>query len=738
MKRCFCLILLLLISPLLICDDFKLIKSDALFQERFFSLGEGSEKQAAFIDYLESFCRSRGLNYRLAPVQGESYTSSSFNFQIDIKGRGASGEKSVFIFPLNSIYIDQKLTDLSLSLQVALDLIDECLNYTFERDLVFLFSGANGREGEEMLGLKSFLNENSKALERSFVNIVDIGALPGEITFTGSLNDRPIPALVLDSFIKSRPDAAGVTFKTDEIHKARFRLLAGYESLSYFAERDIIAVAFENVDSQPGGAALFDGGERYDLVEYFVNWLIIFDTLELYSNIDYNYKFLELPGYKLVIPEFTQIVFYLVILLLLIAVRAFVAYGHRQRVKLIIRIFPYFIALFFLFFLLSYLPRALTAILEHFVGGEEVYLTNPGLYLFNSFLIPLLIIYILFELIKKLPFPKHNYLYIYGAVIFSYINLLLFTIFDISLTYIYMWTVLFFTLSHFTGKNFGLKYFSYLLSTIPLVKLFYDLLIAGNLDFVRERVDSPYLLNLTFCLLTFPYLLIAIRVYLINSNKFKILPSKLAHAIILFAVILISLLFYSITSLDRVGEELVIRGSYINESGRQNSRLELIGNASLGAFQIEESGVGSDYNFEAKECSIQLNLDERPYSFKVDESTLAFSRLVKLELLSEKEIDEVELYLECPDKINPLDSNYRFLKVEDSPFNKDDNDVYRFLIPKRPGRTPLIELELLPVEEYRVHLTLSYLGLDEGLTLSSRAQKILIKSYYKEQLELKF
>lgn len=735
MKR-YLIALFLLLSACLYSEEFRLIKSDVIFQEHFFPLDEGSEKQEDFLVYLEKFCLDRGLKYKRSKIEGDDYSSNSYNFRIDIKGKGASGEKCVFIFPLNSIYINQELVDFSFSLQVGLELIDEALNYTFDKDLVFLFSGANGREGEEALGLVNYLEEAGIDRGQSFVNLVDIGNLPSRITFTGSLNERPVPALVLKNYLKSKPRESGVYFNPDEIQKARFRLLVGYERLGYFSERDVVAVAFKNVDNRAGSGGYIDEAQRFELVEYFINWLILFDTVELYKNIDYNYKFLDLPGYKLVISEVSQIIFYLITLLILISVRSVVAYSHRQRVKLIISIFPYFIGLFLLYFILSYLPRQLSSLLGYFFGGEGLYRTNPGLYMFNSFLIPLLIIYILFELINRLPFPKHNYLYIYGAVIFSYINLLLFTIFDISLTYVYMWTVLFFTLSHFTGKNFGLKYFVYLLSAIPLVKLFYDLLIAGNIELVREAVANPYLLNLTFCLFTFPYLLIAIRVYLINRNKFKILPSKLAHAIILFVVIVLSLLYYSLTSLNRVGEEKVVVGSYIKESSRGNSRLELSSEMGLGSLQIEESGLVSSYNYEEKDCSIQINSEHRPYSYKISEEKLDFSRRLRLAIESEKEPDALELFLVCPDKINPLASNYRFLKVEDSEFNREGNDVYKLLIPKRPGNNPVVDFELLPMQSYEIRLKLSYLGLDETIGLSIKSDRLLIKSYYKEKIAL--
>ena len=187
-----------------------------------------------------------------------------------------------------------------------------------------------------------------------------------------------------------------------------------------------------------------------------------------------------------------------------------------------IKILPFFTILFVLFYLISFIPYLFFLLITLFTNTTPQFFNIPILYFLLIYFVPQMFIFLFYEILEKLPFPKHNYLYIFGSMIFSYINLFLFIIIDISFAYIYLWVVILITLSNFTGKNYFIKFAFYFIVSIPIIKLIFDISTLSNIDAVKNIFNSPLLLHLIFTIVVFPILLLLIRVRVILRSKFKI------------------------------------------------------------------------------------------------------------------------------------------------------------------------------------------------------------------------
>ncbi|MBP7553570.1 MAG: hypothetical protein KA885_09085, partial [Spirochaetes bacterium] len=135
---------------------------------------EGSDNEKKLINYIETVCVDNNLNYQIKDISFENeYVSYSKNIEIEINN-SSDKEYVVFICPLNSIAINQKVIDNSLSIQVTLELILKIheMKNNLNKNYLFLFSGAIGYD-DAYLGFNKFL-ESSERYKNSVVNIIDV------------------------------------------------------------------------------------------------------------------------------------------------------------------------------------------------------------------------------------------------------------------------------------------------------------------------------------------------------------------------------------------------------------------------------------------------------------------------------------------------------------------------------------------------------------------------------------
>ncbi|MCG8570168.1 MAG: hypothetical protein MJB14_08515, partial [Spirochaetes bacterium] len=480
---------------------------------------EGSTQEKKLLNYLEQFCVSQEIDYRAIPVQSNDFVSLSNNFKITIKGKGKEKENVVLLIPLNSFKISGKLYDNTYILYATIELIKKLQNYTFNRDIIFYFIGAYGKEGLENLGLKRMIEDEVGLLNNSMITVFDIYGIPEKINFTGSINRRPIPSRLLQAFISIQEhQAAAIVFNQDEIAKAKFNILSSDEVLEELFNQNLLALSYTNFKNQPVEQR-YSAAKHNRLLKFFTQWVLHMDQLPFDENFDYNYKLFQMLNQYIIISETQQIFFYLLILLIVIIIRTFLVYKTRIRVSLFISIIPFFILLLFIYYFLSFIPLIIFLPIEWLMKVEQLYARIPLFYLINILIVPLLILFIFYEWIKKLPFPKHNYLYFLGATLLLYFHLILFTFFDISLTYIFLWAIILNTFAQLAGKKWVWKYLFYLLAFFPLFKLIYDLLIIGDIQLAKQLFSNPLYLHFIYCFVTYPLFLICIRVFLINESK---------------------------------------------------------------------------------------------------------------------------------------------------------------------------------------------------------------------------
>lgn len=748
MKKTVCFIAILFFTvPLFASRDKTPLYDSFTLSQLYYPVDEGSENQDKLVEYLEQFCSTRGASYTVEKIASGEYVTNSYNFIVRFPGSIKDGEKRVFIFPLNSTRIQQQLCSCALSTYVALAMIDLCSKKRFMKDVVIIFSGANGRENERLYGIDHLFLYNKDILQNSLVTIVDIISSYERIVYSGSINKKPLPAGLLELFIKSNPDDKNFTFDYSSVRKARLNLLKQRKDIEPFLELEIPAVSFSNVDIEAEMDYVFNEENERNVKDYFLSWLSLVASTPLEKEKDYNYLYLGIIGVKLIIPEYFQILFFVTALFLLIFLRGIFLYFNRMKIKLLIRVLPFFFILFCFFYATSFIPRIILLPFEYLTGDQNISNNIPSLYFIIIFCTPVILGLIMSKKIKKLPFPKHNFLFIYGAVLSCYFNFFVFTVIDFSIAYMFVWAIIFLTLSHVIGKQIVMKYLLYLLSTIPFILLYIELSLMGNISLLRRTFDFPLRQHMLFSLLAFPFFLLILRIELLTRLKFKkMFPSKTIFITVLSITLAVTLLLYTLISAYVEPEPQPLRVEYrldIDEYNKDRAYLTYKGGSGNdGWILVDEYDRVKKYPIDSTRETIEIKRLPMPFYYKLTGQKGDIRTRYTLSLASDSLIDTVALFIICPENANPLDSNYAIKKVLDQDVvrkycgNAANCQIYKLLIPRNSGREIDIMIELLSGENYTLQLEVDYPFSFPGNSISISSPATLV--YTKSRIIKKF
>ncbi|HQB61927.1 MAG TPA: hypothetical protein PK899_09755, partial [Spirochaetota bacterium] len=551
---------------------------------------EGSNNEKKLINYVKTVCEENNLNYQIKDISFENeYVSYSKNIEIEINDN-PDQERVVFICPLNSISINQKTLDNSLSIQVALELMLK-INETkdsFNKNYLFLFSGAVGYDDDAYLGFQKFL-EDSERYKNSVVNIIDVLSINNAIKFKGSMNNRKIPENLLEIFLKVFSDSKSVFLDVEEIDRTRFNLISYDNYATYFLKNDITTVIFSNRENITVDQFYFNLGLQKELINYLYLWALNLDNLKFPVEKSYNYQIFKFFGKYFILKEKYQILLFVVLIFAVILVRTFIPLFQRVRIVFILKILPNFLFLFILFYILSLIPFILTFPIGLIIKSRQIYMNMPLLYLCSIFFIPLVIILILKDSKLSFFFPKHNYLYIIASLIFLTINIFLIALIDFSMIYIFLWSIIMITFSNFTGRNFILKLLFYLLSPLPMILLIIKLFYFSDVQLVKNILENIFLQNFFFCIIFYPFILLAIRTIIILKSVFKIFVNRARYAVILSVFLTAMLIFFILISLNLSLEEREIKITKTSNLIKNSTSIDINSNLNIGELSIDGS-----------------------------------------------------------------------------------------------------------------------------------------------------
>jgi hypothetical protein len=159
----------------------------------FFPSIEGSNQERELVTYIENFCIENSLQYKKTKID----ETNSLNLEINLNNDNKNNQEIIIIANLNSRMKEQIFYDNSISIQIMLDLIKYFKDKKNEKNITFLFSGANTREFDyNFYGLRSFMFSRND-FDNSFVVFLDILSVNEIIKITGTTYKKPIPLILI-------------------------------------------------------------------------------------------------------------------------------------------------------------------------------------------------------------------------------------------------------------------------------------------------------------------------------------------------------------------------------------------------------------------------------------------------------------------------------------------------------------------------------------------------------------
>lgn len=693
-------------SPFLIVsaslDHFQQIDDYFMLSRKFFPSDEGDKKEEQLVQYIQNFCLIHKLEYTKTKIEGDHFITNSFNVEIFLPGKNENAGTLVLFVPLNSIRHGEIQEDVSLSHLFALRLLKKALTEKLQKDLLVIFSGANGRENDEMYGIQQCLTEKKEKFHGAVVTLLDLISSNGNVFVSGSSTNKPIPAVLLKQVLLTIKNQSLFQFNPEEIKKARLNILKPSRSLAAFLAEDIPTIEFSNhTKKEEFVNGYYSTTYQNKLFSVFWEWIKNMDQLPINFEKDYNYQFIPFfignTLHHLLIPEVVQIILYFLILTFAVFLRKLIFYVKQKNdLHLICKNTPFFLFLFLFFYLISFIPFFLELFLSQLLNLSLRTQRSLFLYFLALFIFSFLLTSFLIDNGRKIKFRIiwQNAFYLYGAIYAAYVNLILVAFVDISLVYPYLFFLILLTLSHLTGRRFILKYFCYFLAMLPFLLTMFELTRSSS-DIISSFMDNPLLAHLLFCSSSFPFLLLSLRIHKINKLKFGFINGKISvTGSVLAGSFCLFLLYTSILcSVKELPGDVTV--NILNDYNQKICNIEMQENQNphLKPIEIFDRKTGEHYQYNRAQA-LSLPLLEKNYQYNLSQKHNKYT----IRLSTHGKIEKFNITLFCPKGMAPLSSNYPIL--QNTTIQSSQYDIYSLLVPRNTGKQLEIHLELSPNYQY--------------------------------------
>ena len=697
-------------------DSFKNINDSYLFSQTFFPIEEGSNNQNKITDYLKKISDENGLIYKETKITGKSYETNAVNVELTLSGTVGGNGTILVVVPLNSIYANGKFYDFSLSQCIALQLLKYACDNPLQKDLKIVFFGAGSVLSEESYGIKQFLRENSGLFTNTFAILLEINNSFLPVTVSASKNNKPIPALLLEKIskcIKNNNNCA--TFSVTEIIRSRFKILPKNDTLDDFLSENINAVLFTNTNNYekaPGN--YYSISYQKQLFQFITDYCNEIDSIPANFEKDRNYLIQNFKigkfNFQLLIPEYKLLFVYFIILFCsILLIKIIVPFRKQVRLSQLCSSIPFFMFSFLVLYIISFIPFLFELLISFILHLPFSYGRSMFFYFISIFVILILFSFFMLDVAAKhrLPIQWKNNLYLQMAIYCTYINLFIIAAVDISLSYVYFLLLFFVTLS-MMFKKIRLKSLCYIFSFVGFFFALFSITQNSGQNVLIDFVDSVFFLHFIFCVLSFPFIMISIHIYRILKMKLGISDKYQIGKIIILVFLCILPQIISILYSNK-NEVKNIDVSIIHD---YNQKIDFIamksGKSTLHKMpkklELSDLHTGKRYTYNSgKNKMLEIQpVQPKDYSYKVS----SHGSLHSVKIKSKRNISKIDAVLVCPEKIEPIHTNFRSLPVEE--IQTSTYDLFRLLIPRNCGNNVDLQLELLPGHEYTLNLEITF------------------------------
>ena len=559
------------------------------FLRKQFPRPDGSTAEERVIGYIRETLDEHGIAYQTKDF-ADFKEGHSFSRVIEATLPGDRPGSLIIAVPLNHPYgvsgEEGGAVNLSLALTAAAYFAGRDLPVTVK--LLFL-GGEYTPGGKRQMGTELFLRDFYPE-HGAVVMYLRFSGYPEQVAVRTGGNGRVTPYWLINR-CSSSMESAGLSYNVLGNENQIYRLgisRAPNFSLPYLKHG---LPALEFVETGGGGDGEVHEAEKGAWVQTFFTFLDSFlekSGGSFPEEWDRHYLYFKLSDFSFILPEGAYILFLIGLftsfLILAIFIRKRIGRYRRILFRKSWALVLLFVMIFSFLFLATLIVRGVSVIR----GYPQLWEQNPLLFFAFKIVAAFSFFFLMYRLVKRVPFPGIRSFYSASAIVFFLLLILITSVVNVSLSYYFVWALYWAVLFSLFQNRFA-KLFCFLLAPALLIKGIYDLFLLGSEDALGFLIVSPLYGNLFFSLLILPFALMIIRVIRAFRDTAQIRHEL--HGWILYALPAASfvvLITYSFLFTPYTKEEpRIINVHETIDTELMDRKLSLASKAPLGTVEIE-------------------------------------------------------------------------------------------------------------------------------------------------------
>ncbi len=708
MKRLLCLAALLFMTQgALVAGADPAAPSTRLLEEvqavsRFFPRPEGSRMEKDLVSWIEARLSSLGVAFTPFDFSRSDF-QHSFSSCIRVDIAGAARDSLIVAVPLNSPPDAERGKDGSLNVALALDLIAQAKNSPPPVSLTVLFLGAEyGDTSAYPMGSTLFLRD-FRPEYRAAVLYLNFRAVPSRVLVRGGGRGIVSPYWLMNRCV-------------DALRGARIPFRLPGEEIQIFRigttnERTVIEPYLKagypsiGLEGEHGDSAPWNESEWLLSFSSFLRGMMAANSSGIPEEWDRHYLLLQAGGISWIIGEKLHLLILLGILAAALLYSLTFRRGLKKYQRTLARNIPLILplaALSFLFLLAgTYVLQGILSLRAFSI----LWTYAPLEFLALKICVALFLYAALYNVMRRLPFPRNGSFYSAAALVFLLIDIGVVAVLNISFTYYFLWAFVFVFLSTlFRGRY--LKALLFLPAPFWGLRGLLTVFQAPALPFCHFLLLSPLWGNLLTAGVSLPMILMLLRLGLLFPGQG--LMRRRVRELVLAGLLLVAggvlavhLAAFSPFSVSRPQPLVATQTIQVAVTGQtESTSLDVESPAPLGALSIADS-MGMRV-IHPGGTAVRLGLPRAASPLKIEQDSSEFLQQRNVQFLVQMPSSprSVVVTLTSDDDFILFDSSYP--PVRESPHQ------YRLLIGTFPPNPLPLQLTLPSGGVFTVTLTAEF------------------------------
>lgn len=555
---------------------------------------ENSSNEKKLFQYLEDYFFNLEVEYSTLDYS-QLENGHSFSRGYSVKIDGEIEDLLIIAVPLNNPENTPVSRDGSISIAIALQLLDIFSKFKPSVSLEFLFLGAE-RGGEDIypIGSRHYLENYIETISTAaiYLNILNKGEL---LTIKNSSKNDLSPMWLIERFAELFMEK-DLHFTTESIQALVYQ--SGFEQSSpvmdIFLDQEIPLI---KLDSQFEGDLIYDSDKWVNSLIESIMTFVLSNKTGFQREWNRHYYITRLGGLLITLGEKEGIIIIIFSFAILLAILLFRSRNLHLNIKRFKNHFWTIPLLFFLTFMYFFLSTLIIEEISTIRNFPNLWQQYPGLFLLFKLFTAMMLYSGFTFMIRGLALSPSHHFYTYSAFISVIISMFTVLLFNINFSYFFFWSLMFISLFMISRKEY-VKRLVIVLSPLPLVIICYLIFTHPYLEICSFLLTSRIKGNIFLTIIIMPTLML---ISSLNYFQHRFHRHKRSYRNIFTLFIWIGLTFFTLYK--------IINSSPFGILNRQPVHIEEVIdlNEMSRSILISSPAPLGDVQFELGEQNIQLN-----------------------------------------------------------------------------------------------------------------------------------